>query len=65
MSIYVIHILYYKSTNISTAAITIQDANGEWERGSIGVKTATEFEKYEVDLFGNYHRVRKGNKNNA
>ncbi len=50
---------YYKGTSISTSAITIGAANGEWERPSIGVKTAVEFEKYEVDLFGNYYKTSK------
>ena len=66
--------LYYNSTDRSSAGIVCFKHDKEnFESGNkttkIGVLNLKYFEKYEVDILGNYHRVkketRKGGKNNV
>lgn len=52
-------LVYYKSANIATAAITVvNDDNGYIIKG-LGVKTLMDIEKYQVDVLGNYYKVGK------
>jgi len=50
---------YYVSTHSGTGAINLKSPNGQSEYEGIGVKTLDKFEKYEVDLLGNYYKVKK------
>lgn len=52
---------YYKTTDRSTGAITLIAHDGAAEFRGVGVKTAKVFEKYQVDVLGNYYAV-KGEK---
>lgn len=51
--------LYYISASISTGAITAISNDGVYKIDSLGVKTLESLEKYEVDVLGNYHKVKK------
>lgn len=51
-------VAYYISTNISSGAIGIETHDRKYYKDSLGVKTLELLEKYEVDVLGNYHRVR-------
>ena len=51
-------LLYFVSANISTASITVTTHDRKYEKGSLGLKTLVSLEKYEVDLLGEYHRVK-------
>lgn len=59
---------YYTTLQRCTAAINLLAHDGSREYKSIGVQNLEIFEKYEVDILGNYHKVkketRKGGKNN-
>lgn len=59
--------LYYVSTHSGTGAINTITHDGEKKIEGIGIQSLEVFEKYEVDLLGNYHKVkkeeRKGGKN--
>lgn len=48
---------YYIKAGISVAALTIINHDGEYEQTNLGIKTLKCFEKYEVDVLGNYHKV--------
>ncbi|RAL26737.1 type II CRISPR RNA-guided endonuclease Cas9 [Thermoflavimicrobium daqui] len=52
---------YYKSVDISTAGIYLISHDRVYESEKIGSKTLVEFEKYQVDILGNYTKV-KGEK---
>lgn len=52
---------YYKGTLRGTGAITLISRDGAAEFSGVGVKTAKVFEKYQVDVLGNYYAV-KGEK---
>ena len=52
-------LMYYKGTDISTASISlINNDNSYFVRG-LGVMTLEKFEKYTVDVLGEYHKVEK------
>ncbi len=50
---------YYKKCNSNNGSISMLSPNGEKEWESIGMRTAKLIEKYEVDVLGEYHKVRK------
>lgn len=51
-------LVYYNSADISTANIKIINNDNTYTT-RIGIKTLANLEKYEVDILGNYHQVRK------
>ena len=59
---------YYNSTHRNTGAINVILHDGSKRIEGIGIQNLDIFEKYEVDVLGNYHKVkkekRKGGKNN-
>lgn len=50
-------LFYYRGGSISTGAIGITTHDRRYEKGSLGVKTLVSFEKYQVDVLGNYYKV--------
>ena len=50
---------YYTGMNISTGAIGICSHDNSYSIGGLGVKTLTNFKKFEVDLLGNVREVKK------
>ena len=50
---------YYISCDISTNSITIETHEGAEKWRGIGMRTAKGIEKYEVDVLGDYHKVKK------
>ena len=55
---------YYDSFNRATASITLDNHDSSKSFGSIGIKTGVlEFNKYEVDVLGNYYKVKEGGVN--
>lgn len=52
---------YYDSFNRATASLTIDAHDSSKSFGSIGIKTGViQFNKYEVDVLGNYYKVKEG-----
>ncbi len=49
---------YYVKAGISGACITIQTHDNKYVKESLGIKTLKLLEKYEVDILGNYHKVK-------
>ena len=56
---------YYSGANISTGAITITNHDRSYIVHGLGIKTLQLLEKYEVDVLGNYHKVRLPEKRQA
>lgn len=52
------HMLYYLTIDVATGAVCLKVHSGE-EKIRKGIQNLEVFEKYEVDLLGNYHKVRK------
>jgi CRISPR-associated endonuclease Csn1 len=52
-------LVYYTGMNIATGNISIETHDGAYKIGSLGVKTLRKFEKYTVDVLGEYHKVEK------
>jgi len=50
-------LFYYKSTNISSAAISVINHDNTYMKESLGVKTLLSIEKYQVDVLGNVTKV--------
>jgi CRISPR-associated endonuclease Csn1 len=50
---------YYVKTGIATATITIITHDHSYVLNSFGVKKIPLIEKYEVDVLGNYHKVKR------
>jgi CRISPR-associated endonuclease Csn1 len=51
---------YYRGTNRALGSIAISDPNNNLKiKDNIGAKTALKIEKYEVNLFGEFHLVRE------
>lgn len=48
---------YYVTASISTAAICVTTHDRKYYKGSLGIKTLVAFEKYQVDMLGEYHAV--------
>ncbi len=51
--------LYYEKSGIATATLTCINHDNCYGIASLGIKTLEALEKYEVDVLGNYHKVRK------
>ncbi|MCI8308895.1 MAG: hypothetical protein HFJ45_01470 [Clostridia bacterium] len=49
---------YYIKAGISVASITIQTHDNKYIQTNLGIKSLKKFEKYEVDILGNYHKVK-------
>lgn len=49
---------YYIKAGISSAAITIVNHNSEYKQDSLGIKSLQLLEKYQVDVLGNYTKVK-------
>ena len=49
---------YYQGSDISAGAITITTHDRRYSQSGLGVKTLQSIEKYQVDVLGNYHKVR-------
>lgn len=52
-------VVYYKTTNITTGAIGIITNDNTYIVKGLGVKTLSKLEKYQVDILGNYTKVKK------
>lgn len=50
-------ILYYVSLDINTASICVETHDRKYCKSSMGVKTLSTMEKYEVGILGDYHKV--------
>lgn len=50
--------LYYIKAGISGASLTVINHNAEYKKDSLGIKGLKNIEKYEVDVLGNYHKVK-------
>lgn len=50
---------YYVGCDIATGAITVKAHDGSELWRGIGMRTAKSIEKYEVDVLGDYHKVKK------
>lgn len=51
--------VYYISGNISKGSIEVETVEGAYHIESLGVKTLQSVKKYQVDVLGNYHEVKK------
>lgn len=49
---------YYIKAGISVASIAIQTHDGKYIQENLGIKSLEKMEKYEVDVLGNYHKVK-------
>ena len=56
---------YYSGADISKGSITITNHDRSYIVHGLGIKTLQSFEKYEVDVLGNYHKVRLPEKRQA
>lgn len=52
-------LVYYNSTNISTASIEVVSHDNCYSREGLGVKTLQSIEKYYVDIMGNIYKAPK------
>lgn len=51
--------LYYVSAGIAVASLSCRTHDSSYEVKSLGIKTLEKFEKYTVDVLGEYHKVEK------
>ncbi len=51
--------VYYKGSDISTAAVTAINHDNTYKLRGLGVKTLLKIEKYQVDVLGNVSKVGK------
>ena len=51
--------VYYKTSNITTGAIGIITNDNTYVVKGLGVKKLSNLEKYQVDVLGNYTKVKK------
>lgn len=58
-------LLYYVKAGISRGTITVNNHDRSFKMDSLGIKKLQSFEKYEVDVLGNYHKVRLPEKRQA
>lgn len=49
---------YYVKAGISVAQITIDNQDGEYTQPSLGIKGLKKIEKYDIDVLGNYHKIK-------
>ncbi|MGN1467043.1 MAG: type II CRISPR RNA-guided endonuclease Cas9 [Ruminococcus sp.] len=52
-------LLYYKCCGITNASLTVINHDNTYTIPSLGVKRLVSLEKYQVDVLGNVHKVRK------
>lgn len=52
-------LLYFCGANISSGAVTVINHDNSYFISGIGIKTLESFEKYTVDVLGEYHPVKK------
>ena len=52
-------LVYYKSTGISSGSITVINNDNSYMISSLGAKTLKSIEKYQVDILGNFYKVKK------
>ena len=52
-------LLYYKCCGITNATLTVINHDNTYTIPSLGVKRLVSLEKYQVDVLGNIHKVRK------
>ena len=52
-------LLYFVSAGISGASLTCRNHDNSYMISSLGIKTLEAFEKYTVDVLGNYYPVKK------
>ena len=52
-------LVYYKGTNITVGSTSIITNDNSYTVKSLGVKTLSNLEKYQVDVLGNYTKVKK------
>ncbi|MGY3777713.1 type II CRISPR RNA-guided endonuclease Cas9 [Isobaculum melis] len=50
---------YYVGANISTASISGDNHNNYYRFESLGIATLVNLEKYQIDYFGNYYKVKE------
>lgn len=50
---------YFEGGNIATGAVSVTTHDNAYIAGSLGFKTLQKVEKYQVDVLGNYTRVKK------
>ena len=50
--------LYYTAADISTGSISATSHDRKYKTRGLGIKTLMSIEKYEVDVLGNYHKVK-------
>lgn len=53
---------YYVNAGISVAQISIQTNDNKYFQTSLGIKKLKLLEKYEVDILGNYHKIKQPEK---
>lgn len=58
-------LLYYVKAKISGGSITATNHDKSYKIQSLGIQSLKSFEKYEVDVLGNYHKVRLPEKRQA
>lgn len=51
--------VYYQSTNISGGTIKVINNDNTFLIESLGVKSLAKITKYQVDVLGNYYKVKK------
>lgn len=51
--------VYYNSTDRSSAAINVQTVDGKYSCDGIGIQNLLLFEKYEVGILGDIHKIEK------
>ena len=51
-------LFYYKGADISTASVAISTHDRRYDARGVGLKTLLSVEKYQVDVLGNYSKVR-------
>ena len=54
-----VEMLYYISAGIAVATISCRNHDNSYKIDSLGIKTLESFEKYTVDVLGEYHPVRR------
>lgn len=50
-------LLYFVKAGISTGSFSVKTHDNRYEKGSLGIKTLAQIEKYDVDVLGNCNQV--------
>ncbi len=51
--------IYFVSADISSGSVTVKTHDGVYKYKGLGIKTLVNFEKYQVDVLGNYSKVKR------